>query len=241
MKGFSGFNARLRWAITSSSGTIDLIWSSLRSSNLFTSWEVNKLELLSDDQIKSIVPDELVIAHRNRALNPENPFIRGTAQNPDVYFQGRETVNSFYNKMPGIMEEVMNDFEKLTGRKYELFQYTGVGDAENLIIIMGSGGETVAETVNALNDAGEKTGVIQVRLYRPFSLDHFINSLPKSVKSIAVLDRTKESGAAGEPMYQDVMSTMVEALQMGKLKKLPNIVGGRYGLSSKEFTPAMVK
>ena len=206
-----------------------------------TSHEVNKLELLSDDQIKSIVPDELVIAHRNRALNPENPFIRGTAQNPDVYFQGRETVNSFYNKMPGIMEEVMNDFEKLTGRKYELFQYTGVGDAENLIIIMGSGGETVAETVNALNDAGEKTGVIQVRLYRPFSLDHFINSLPKSVKSIAVLDRTKESGAAGEPMYQDVMSTMVEALQMGKLKKLPNIVGGRYGLSSKEFTPAMVK
>jgi pyruvate-ferredoxin/flavodoxin oxidoreductase len=206
-----------------------------------TSHEVNKLELISDDQIKSIVPDELVIAHRNRALNPENPFIRGTAQNPDVYFQGRETVNSFYDKMPGIMEEVMNDFEKLTGRKYELFQYTGVADAENLIIIMGSGGETVAETVNALNIAGEKTGVIQVRLYRPFSLNHFINSLPKSVKSIAVLDRTKESGAAGEPMYQDVLSTLVEALQMGKLKKLPNIVGGRYGLSSKEFTPAMVK
>ena len=206
-----------------------------------TSHEVNKLELISDDQIKSIVPDELVIAHRNRALNPENPFIRGTAQNPDVYFQGRETVNSFYNEMSDIMEDVMNDFEKLTGRKYELFQYTGVADAENLIIIMGSGGETVAETVNALNIAGEKTGVIQVRLYRPFSLDHFINSLPKSVKSIAVLDRTKESGAAGEPMYQDVLSTLVEALQMGKLKKLPNIVGGRYGLSSKEFTPAMVK
>ena len=206
-----------------------------------TSHEVNKLELISDDQIKSIVPDELVIAHRNRALNPENPFIRGTAQNPDVYFQGRETVNSFYNEMSDIMEEVMNDFEKLTGRNYELFQYTGVADAENLIIIMGSGGETVAETVNALNIAGEKTGVIQVRLYRPFSLDHFINSLPKSVKSIAVLDRTKESGAAGEPMYQDVLSTLVEALQMGKLKKLPNIVGGRYGLSSKEFTPAMVK
>src|ERR1019366_8119247 len=188
-----------------------------------TSHEVNKLELISDDKIKSIVPDELVIAHRNRALNPENPFIRGTAQNPDVYFQGRETVNSFYNEMSDIMEEVMNDFEKLTGRKYELFQYTGVADAENLIIIMGSGGETVAETVNALNIAGEKTGVIQVRLYRPFSLDHFINSLPKSVKSIAVLDRTKESGAAGEPMYQDVLSTLVEALQMGKLKKLPNI------------------
>jgi pyruvate-ferredoxin/flavodoxin oxidoreductase len=206
-----------------------------------TSHEVNKLELLSDEQIKSMIPDELVIAHRNRGLNPEHPFIRGTAQNPDVYFQGRETVNTFYNNMPGIVEEVMNDFAKMTDRKYELFQYTGVPDAEQVVIIMGSGGETVSETVNVLNAAGGKTGVIQVRLYRPFSLDHFIKSLPASVKSIAVLDRTKESGAAGEPMYQDVLATLVEALQQGKLKKLPNIVGGRYGLSSKEFTPAMVK
>jgi pyruvate-ferredoxin/flavodoxin oxidoreductase len=206
-----------------------------------TSHEVNKLELLSDEQIKSMIPDELVIAHRNRGLNPEHPFIRGTAQNPDVYFQGRETVNTFYNNMPGIVEEVMNDFAKMTGRKYELFQYTGAPDAEQVVIIMGSGGETVSETVEALNKVGAKTGVIQVRLYRPFSLDHFIKSLPASVKSIAVLDRTKESGAAGEPMYQDVLATLVEALQQGKLKKLPNIVGGRYGLSSKEFTPAMVK
>lgn len=206
-----------------------------------TSHEVNKLELLSDEQIKSMIPDELVIAHRQRGLNPEHPFIRGTAQNPDVYFQGRETVNKFYNNMPGIVEEVMNDFEKLTGRKYQLFEYYGDKDAEEVIVIMGSGGETVQETVKTLNKTGRKTGVIIVRLYRPFSLEHLLKVLPASVKSIGVLDRTKESGAAGEPMYQDILSTLVEALQQGKLKKLPNIVGGRYGLSSKEFTPAMVK
>ena len=206
-----------------------------------TSHEVNKLEMLSDDEIRSMIPDDLVIAHRNRGLNPEHPFIRGTAQNPDVYFQGRETVNSFYNNMPGIVEKLMQDFEKMTGRKYELFQYTGAADAEHIIIIMGSGGETVAETVDALNAKGEKTGVIQVRLYRPFSLEHLLKVLPASVTSIAVLDRTKESGAAGEPMYQDVLATLVDALQQDKLKKLPRLIGGRYGLSSKEFTPAMVK
>ncbi|HMU45438.1 MAG TPA: pyruvate:ferredoxin (flavodoxin) oxidoreductase [Chitinophagaceae bacterium] len=206
-----------------------------------TSHEVNKLEMLSDEQIKSMIPDELVIAHRKRGLNPENPFIRGTAQNPDVYFQGRETVNTFYNDMPGIMDKVMKDFGKLTGRKYDLFEYTGDKDAEEVIIIMGSGGETVAETVKALNESGRKAGVIQVRLYRPFSLEYFIKALPSSVKAIAVLDRTKESGAAGEPMYQDVLATLVEALQQGKIKSLPKIIGGRYGLSSKEFTPAMVK
>jgi len=206
-----------------------------------TSHEVNKLELLSNEQIKSMLPDELVIAHRKRGLNPEHPFIRGTAQNPDVYFQGRETVNSFYNNMPAIVEEVMNDFAKMTGRKYDLFEYTGAADAERVIIIMGSGGETVTETVNALNAAGEKTGVIQVRLYRPFSLNHLLKVLPASVKSIAILDRTKESGACGEPMYQDVLAALVEALQQGKLEKLPKLIGGRYGLSSKEFTPAMVK
>ncbi|MBL7748387.1 MAG: pyruvate:ferredoxin (flavodoxin) oxidoreductase, partial [Chitinophagaceae bacterium] len=206
-----------------------------------TSHEVNKLELLSDEQIRSMIPDELVIAHRKRGLNPEHPFIRGTAQNPDVYFQGRETVNTFYNNMPGIVEEVMNDFAKMTGRQYHLFEYYGAADAEEVTVVMGSGGETVQETVEALNKTGRKTGVIIVRLYRPFSLEHLIKVLPVSVRSIAVLDRTKESGAAGEPMYQDILSTLVEALQQGKLKKLPNIVGGRYGLSSKEFTPAMVK
>lgn len=206
-----------------------------------TSHEVNKLELLSDEQIKSMVPDDLVIAHRKRGLNPENPFIRGTAQNPDVYFQGRETVNTFYNNTPGIVEDVMNEFRKLTGRKYGLFEYTGTPDAEHVTIVMGSGGETVEETVTELNKAGAKTGVIVVRLYRPFSLKHFIDVLPASVRSIAVLDRTKESGAAGEPMYQDVLATLVEAYQQGKIKSLPKIIGGRYGLSSKEFTPAMVK
>ena len=206
-----------------------------------TSHEVNKLELLSDEQIKAMIPDELVIAHRNRGLNPEHPFIRGTAQNPDVYFQGRETVNTFYNNTSGIVEDVMNEFAALTGRQYRLFEYIGAPDAERVTIIMGSGAETVAETVAALNAAGEKTGVIQVRLYRPFSLEHLLKALPASVKSIAILDRTKESGAAGEPMYQDVLATLVEALQQGKIKQLPNLVGGRYGLSSKEFTPAMVK
>lgn len=206
-----------------------------------TSHEVNKLELLSDEQIRAMMPDELVIAHRKRALNPENPFIRGTAQNPDVYFQGRETVNTFYNAMPGIMAEVMKDFESLTGRKYELFEYTGAADAEYVTVLMGSGAETVEETVKALNKAGAKTGVIVIRLFRPFSLEHFIKALPVSVKNIAILDRTKESGAAGEPMYQDVLATLVEAFQQGKIKSLPKIVGGRYGLSSKEFTPAMVK
>ncbi len=206
-----------------------------------TSHEVNKLELLSDEQIKSMVSDELVIAHRKRGLSPDNPFIRGTAQNPDVYFQGRETVNTFYNAMPGIMAGVMTDFEKLTGRKYQLFEYTGAPDAEEITVIMGSGGETVEETVKALNAAGRKTGVIVVRLYRPFSIEHFVDVMPATVKTIAVLDRTKEIGAAGEPMYQDVMATLVEALQQGKIKTLPRIVGGRYGLSSKEWTPAMVK
>ena len=206
-----------------------------------TSHEVNKLELVSNEQIKSMIPDELVIAHRKRGLNPEHPFVRGTAQNPDVYFQGRETVNSFYNKMPAIVDEAMNDFEKMTGRKYDLFQYTGVPDAERIIIIMGSAGETVTETVKALNESGEKTGVIQIRLYRPFSLDHLLKALPATMKSIAVLDRTKEAGASGEPIYQDVLATLVDATQQGKLEKLPKLIGGRYGLSSKEFTPAMVK
>ncbi|HEU5051833.1 MAG TPA: pyruvate:ferredoxin (flavodoxin) oxidoreductase [Hanamia sp.] len=206
-----------------------------------TSHEVNKLELLSDEQIRSMIDDELVIAHRKRGLNPENPFIRGTAQNPDVYFQGRETINAYYNKMPAIVEEVMNDYTKMTGRNYHSFQYTGDANAERVIIIMGSAGETVTETVKALNEAGEKTGVIQIRLYRPFSLQHFLKALPASTKSIAVLDRTKEAGSSGEPIYQDVLSSLVEAFQEGQLKNIPKIIGGRYGLSSKEFTPAMVK
>ena len=206
-----------------------------------TSHEVNKLELLSDEQIKSMIPDEFVFAHRKRALNPDHPFIRGTAQNPDVYFQGRETVNQYYDQTPAIVASVMEAFAKMTGRKYELFEYTGAPDAKYLTIIMGSGGETVVETVKALNAAGQKTGVIQIRLYRPFSLTHLLKAIPATVESIAVLDRTKESGATGEPMYQDIMSALMEGLQLGIIDRLPNVVGGRYGLSSKEFTPAMVK
>ncbi len=206
-----------------------------------TSHEVNKLEILGDEQLRSMITDDMLIAHRKRGLNPENPFIRGTAQNPDVYFQGRETVNTYYNNMPGIVESVMQDFAKLIGRKYGLFEYHGAADAEHITVIMGSGAETAIETVKALNKTGYKTGVIQVRLYRPFSLEHLLKVLPSTVTSIAVLDRTKESGAAGEPLYQDMLSTLVEALQQGKIKQLPKMIGGRYGLSSKEFTPAMVK
>lgn len=206
-----------------------------------TSHEVNKLELLSDDQIKQMIPDECIFAHRKRALNPDHPFIRGTAQNPDVYFQGRETVNLFYDNTPGIVNDVMREFEKMTSRKYELFEYYGAPDAKYITIVMGSGAQTVDETVKALNASGQKTGVVMVRLYRPFSTQHFLNALPKTVEFIAVLDRTKESGATGEPLYQDVLAALVEGLQQGKLSKLPNVIGGRYGLSSKEFTPAMVK
>ncbi len=206
-----------------------------------TSHEVNKLELLSDDQIKQMIPDEFIFAHRKRALNPDHPFIRGTAQNPDVYFQGRETVNLFYDNTPGIVEDVMREFEQMTNRKYELFEYYGAPDAKYITIVMGSGAETVDETVKALNASGQKTGVVMVRLYRPFSTQHFLNALPKTAEFIAVLDRTKESGATGEPLYQDVLAALVEGLQQGKLSKLPNVIGGRYGLSSKEFTPAMVK
>jgi len=206
-----------------------------------TSHEVNKLELLSDEQIKQMIPDEFIFAHRKRALNPDHPFIRGTAQNPDVYFQGRETVNQYYDNTPGIVQDAMDEFAHMTGRKYNLFDYYGAPDAKQVTVIMGSGGETVEETVKALNKAGGKTGVVIVRLYRPFSTAHFLNALPKTVKSIAVLDRTKESGATGEPLYQDVLAALVEGLQDEKFTKMPNVIGGRYGLSSKEFTPAMVK
>ncbi len=206
-----------------------------------TSHEVNKLTLLGDDEIRSMIPDELVFAHRNRALNPDKPFIRGTAQNPDVYFQGRETVNRFYDATPGITEDVMRAFKAMTGRSYKLFEYVGDPEAERVIVIMGSGAETVDETVKYLNAAGEKTGAIIVRLYRPFSLKHLLEALPSSTRSIAVLDRTKEPGASGEPLYLDVVCALAEGFQTGLLVEMPNLVGGRYGLSSKEFTPAMVK
>lgn len=206
-----------------------------------TSHEVSKIELIQDDIMRSMIPDDLLFAHRSRALNPDNPFIRGTAQNPDVYFQGRETVNNFYTATPGIVHGVMQEFAQHTGRQYELYQYYGAADADRVMIIMGSGGETAAETAAALNATGEKTGVLLIRLYRPFDMDYFIKALPVTVQSIAVLDRTKEPGASGEPLFQDVLASLVQAFQQGMLAQLPRLIGGRYGLSSKEWTPAMVK
>ena len=206
-----------------------------------TSHEVSKINIIPDDVIREMIDDNLVIAHRNRALNPDNPFIRGTAQNPDVYFQGRETVNQFYDALPMIVKTEMEKFAALTGRKYQTVKYMGPADAEHIIIIMGSGTETTASTSEFLNSFGEKTGVIQIMLYRPFPAEDFMQALPKTVKSIAVLDRTKESGASGEPMYQDVMITIMENFGNSGIPNIPQIIGGRYGLSSKEFTPAMVK
>ena len=208
-----------------------------------TSHEVMKIEQLTDDDIKAMIDDEWVIAHRGRGMNPNAPVLRGTAQNPDVYFQGRETVNPYYEATPEIVQKTMDRFAKLVGRQYHLFDYVGAADAERVIIIMGSGAETVEETVNHMNAAGEKVGLLKVRLFRPFSIKHFISALPASVKKIAVLDRTKEPGGAGEPMYQDVVTAFAEAAieDYFQFEKTPLIIGGRYGLSSKEFTPAMVK
>ncbi|MBS1531509.1 MAG: pyruvate:ferredoxin (flavodoxin) oxidoreductase [Bacteroidetes bacterium] len=206
-----------------------------------TSHEINKIKLLSDEQIGAMIDNDLVYAHRARSLNPDRPFIRGTAQNPDVYFQARETVNPYYEATPAIVQDAMNKFGDLTGRSYRIFDYAGDPDAERLIVVMGSGAETVKETVKELQAAGEKVGVIHVRLFRPFSLEHFLSALPKTVHKIAVLDRTKEAGAGGEPLYQDIITALFSAFNEGRISVLPKIVGGRYGLSSKEFTPAMVK
>lgn len=207
-----------------------------------TSHEVNKIETISDDQIKSIINEEYILAHRKRALSPDHPVIRGTSQNPDVYFQARETVNSFYKLTPAIVAKYMEKFAELTGRKYHLFDYYGHPQAEKIIVIMGSGTATVQETIDyLLKKESAKIGVIQVHLFRPFSSEHFFEILPKSVKSIAVLDRTKEPGACGEPLYQDIATILAEGLNSGQINNMPKLIGGRYGLSSKEFTPAMVK
>ena len=208
-----------------------------------TSHEVNKIEMLSDDVLREMISDDLVIAHRQRGLNPERPFIRGTLQNQDVYFQGRESINPFYARCPEIVQKNMDHFAKLTGRQYHIFDYAGAADAKRIVILMGSGAETVEETVKHLVAKGEKVGVITVHLFRPFSMEHLLNAIPATVKSIAVLDRTKEAGASGEPLYNDVVSALNEAYASKKapFKTMPKIIGGRYGLSSKEFTPAMVK
>lgn len=206
-----------------------------------TSHEINKINILPKEHIKAMIDDKLVSAHRGRSLNPDKPFIRGTAQNPDVYFQGRETVNPYYAAAPGIVQQTMDAFAALTGRSYRLFEYHGHPDAERLIVIMASGGEVVKETVKKLQADGEKVGMIHVHLYRPFSLPHLLEALPASVEKIAVLDRTKEPGSGGEPLYQDVVTSLFTAFSSGQIARLPKITGGRYGLSSKEFTPAMVK
>jgi pyruvate-ferredoxin/flavodoxin oxidoreductase len=201
-----------------------------------TSHEVAKIEQLNDDDLRAMLDDELIRAHRARALSPEHPVLRGSAQNPDVFFQARETINPYYTAVPGIVQKAMDKFANLTGRSYHLFDYIGAPDAERVVIIMASGGETAEATVRYLMAKGEKVGVIRVRLYRPFSGESFLKALPKSVKSIAVMDRTKEPGAAGDPLYLDVINALFE----GNRKEI-KVVGGRYGLSSKEFTPAMVK
>ena len=201
-----------------------------------TSHEIAKIEQLTDDDLRTMVDDDLVRAHRARALSPDHPKLRGSAQNPDVFFQARETINPFYSKIPGIVQKSMDKFAKLTGRAYHLFDYVGAPDAEHVVIIMASGGETAEATARYLVAKGEKVGVVRVRLYRPFDNAAFIKSLPKTVKSIAVMDRTKEPGAAGEPLYLDISNALAE-----EGRQDIKIIGGRYGLSSKEFTPAMVK
>jgi pyruvate-ferredoxin/flavodoxin oxidoreductase len=205
-----------------------------------TSAEVMKVEQLSEDDIRAMIDQELVHAHRARAMTPDKPVLRGTAQNPDVYFQGREAVNPFYLKTPEIVQKTMDKFARLVGRQYHLFDYVGAPDAERVIVIMCSGGEVAHETVEYLTARGEKVGVVKVHLYRPFSVSHFVNALPVTVQAIAVMDRTKEPGAIGEPLYEDVV-TALEARRTMQDGRPIRVIGGRYGLASKEFTPAMVK
>ncbi len=206
-----------------------------------TSHEVNKISLINDNQIRAMMDDDLVFAHRQRALNPDKPFIRGTAQNPDVYFQGRESSNIYYQKLPAIIKEKLVKLGEITGRNYHLVEYHGHPEAEYVLVAMGSAIETIDETIKVLNQQGARLGILQIRLYRPFPAEDFIQSLPKSVITVGVLDRTKEPGSLGEPLYQDVITVLATALAKGEISQLPKIIGGRYGLSSKEFTPAMVK
>ncbi|HEY9594198.1 MAG TPA: pyruvate:ferredoxin (flavodoxin) oxidoreductase [Spirochaetia bacterium] len=205
--------------------------------------EIQKIEELTFDDMRAMIPDELVAAHRARALNPENPTIRGTSQNPDVFFASREAVNKYYQAVPAIVQKTMDKFAKIVGRQYHLFDYVGAPDAERVVVIMGNGAETMEEVAEHLNAKGEKVGVLKVRLFRPFSLEHFAKALPKTVKAIAVLEKTKESGALGEPLYEDVRTAIGEAMaeKIVSFKDYPVIVGGRCGLGSSDFTGAMAK
>ncbi len=228
-----------------------------------TSHEIQKVQLLQDGDFQALINEELILAHRSRALTPDDPVLRGTAQNPDVYFQARESANPYYNACPEIVQQVMDEFGQRTGRHYQIYEYHGARDADRVIILMGSGCETVHETVDYLNARGEKVGVVKVRLYRPFDVKRFVEILPETTKAIAVLDRTKEPGSIGEPLYLDVVTAIHEewkdkgtsGTRKGTTEEnfspspllptphspLPKIIGGRYGLSSKEFTPAMVR
>jgi len=209
-----------------------------------SSHELSKIEKLTPEEIKAMVNDKKVIEHRGRALSPDNPVLRGTAQNPDVFFQGREAANLYYDAAPEKVQEAMDKFAEITGRQYHLFDYVGAPDAKRVIVMMGSGAEAAEEAIEYMsNKMEEKVGLLKVRLYRPFSIEHFINALPKTVESIAVLDRTKESGSTGEPLYLDVITSLSETMfsETPPFEKMPKVIGGRYGLSSKEFTPAMVK
>jgi pyruvate-ferredoxin/flavodoxin oxidoreductase len=203
-----------------------------------TSHEVAKIQELSDDDLRALLDEELIAAHRRRALTPDRPVLRGTAQNPDAFFQAREAVNPYYDALPGIVQEVMDRFARRTGRAYHLFDYAGHPEAEHVLVLMGSGAETAHETVDYLNQRGARVGVLKVRLYRPFAIQDFDAALPAATRAIAVLDRTKEPGSIGEPLYLDVLAVLQET---DRFRPPPRLVGGRYGLSSKEFTPAMVK
>lgn len=206
-----------------------------------TSHEIKKIKLLSDDNLKAMLEGVDYTFVAKHALRPEAPVVRGTAQNPDVFFQGREASNPYYKKVEGIVQEEMDKFAKISGRQYHVVDYVGAADAEQVIVIMGSGAETVEETIAYLNAQGARLGVLKVHLYRPFPEESFLKALPKTVKVVSVLDRTKESGSTGEPLYLDVVATLTQAFANGKIASMPKIYGGRYGLSSKEFTPGMVK
>jgi pyruvate-ferredoxin/flavodoxin oxidoreductase len=208
-----------------------------------TSHEVSKIEMLDDAVLHALIDDKVIAEFRSRAMTPDKPVLRGTAQNPDAFFQGREAANTFYSACPGIVQKVMDEFAEQTGRKYNLFEYVGAPDAEHVIVLMGSGCDTAHETIEYMNRYGGKIGMVKVRLYRPFDGKRFVESLPQSVRKIAVLDRTKEPGATGEPLYQDCITAILEEMSTGRshLRFLPKVVSGRYGLSSKEFTPTMVK
>ncbi|MGA8743268.1 MAG: pyruvate:ferredoxin (flavodoxin) oxidoreductase [Terracidiphilus sp.] len=206
-----------------------------------TSHEVGKIIPISDETIRAVVDDKYIIQFRQNALSPDRPVLRGSAQNPDVFFQAREACSPWHEAVPGIVQSVMNRVAAQTGRAYHLFDYYGAADAERVIIIMGSGAEAAEEAVDAMVKNGEKIGLLKVRLYRPFDASAFINALPATVKSIAVLDRCKDPGAAGEPLYQDVVTVLAEHAETLPFAAMPSIIGGRYGLSSKEFTPAMIK